>query len=67
MPLQGILYDEAGRRTQRVHAKELVGFPVGQIVGRMNKVRPAATSCSRWSRSGSRRPQKLSAMLGDDA
>jgi NAD(P)H-dependent flavin oxidoreductase YrpB (nitropropane dioxygenase family) len=40
MPLQGILHQEAGRRTQRVGTRELIGFPVGQIVGRLNKVRP---------------------------
>jgi hypothetical protein len=28
------------RRVTRAHTKELSGFPVGQIVGRMNKVRP---------------------------
>jgi NAD(P)H-dependent flavin oxidoreductase YrpB (nitropropane dioxygenase family) len=41
MPLQGILHNEAGRRTQRAHARDLIGFPVGQIVGRLDKVRPA--------------------------
>jgi NAD(P)H-dependent flavin oxidoreductase YrpB (nitropropane dioxygenase family) len=41
MPLQGILWGEMARRVSRAHTKELSGFPVGQIVGRMNKVRPA--------------------------
>jgi len=40
MPLQGILHQEAGRRTIRAGSRELVGFPVGQIVGRLDKVRP---------------------------
>ena len=40
MPLQGILFSEAGRRVTRAKNKELSGFPVGQIVGRMNTVRP---------------------------
>ncbi|HUV10311.1 MAG TPA: nitronate monooxygenase [Acidimicrobiia bacterium] len=40
MPLQGILYSEAGRRVTRANNKELAGFPVGQIVGRMHTVRP---------------------------
>jgi NAD(P)H-dependent flavin oxidoreductase YrpB (nitropropane dioxygenase family) len=40
MPLQGILWGEMARRVTRAHTKELSGFPVGQIVGRMNKVRP---------------------------
>jgi NAD(P)H-dependent flavin oxidoreductase YrpB (nitropropane dioxygenase family) len=40
MPLQGILWGEMARRVTRAHTKELSGFPVGQIVGRMNTVRP---------------------------
>jgi NAD(P)H-dependent flavin oxidoreductase YrpB (nitropropane dioxygenase family) len=40
MPLQGILHQEAARRFMRVNNKELIGFPVGQIVGRLNQVRP---------------------------
>ena len=39
MPLQGILHNEASRRFSRVNAKQLMGFPVGQIVGRLNEVR----------------------------
>jgi NAD(P)H-dependent flavin oxidoreductase YrpB (nitropropane dioxygenase family) len=42
MPLQGILFGEMARRVSRAHNRELAGFPVGQIVGRMNRVRPAA-------------------------
>jgi NAD(P)H-dependent flavin oxidoreductase YrpB (nitropropane dioxygenase family) len=40
MPLQGILYGEMARRVTRAHNRELAGFPVGQIVGRMNRIRP---------------------------
>jgi NAD(P)H-dependent flavin oxidoreductase YrpB (nitropropane dioxygenase family) len=40
MPLQGILHQEAARRFMRSGNKELTGFPVGQIVGRLNEVRP---------------------------
>ena len=41
MPLQGILHHEAARRfVPRADSQELSGFPVGQIVGRMNEVRP---------------------------
>ena len=42
MPLQGILHNEAARKFTKAGAKPLVGFPVGQIVGRMNRVRPAS-------------------------
>jgi NAD(P)H-dependent flavin oxidoreductase YrpB (nitropropane dioxygenase family) len=40
MPLQGIVFAEAGRRVSRAQNKPLTGFPVGQIVGSMNSVRP---------------------------
>jgi NAD(P)H-dependent flavin oxidoreductase YrpB (nitropropane dioxygenase family) len=40
MPLQGIVFAEAARRVSRAQNKELTGFPVGQIVGSMNSVRP---------------------------
>jgi NAD(P)H-dependent flavin oxidoreductase YrpB (nitropropane dioxygenase family) len=40
MPLQGMLHQQAARRFMRVNNKELTGFPVGQIVGRLNQVRP---------------------------
>jgi NAD(P)H-dependent flavin oxidoreductase YrpB (nitropropane dioxygenase family) len=41
MPLQGILNNEAQRRISRSQNKDLAGFPVGQIVGSMNRVQPA--------------------------
>ncbi|MHB8451437.1 MAG: nitronate monooxygenase [Mycobacteriales bacterium] len=41
MPLQGMLHQEAARRFVRAHSRELTGFPAGQIVGRMDRVRPA--------------------------
>ena len=41
MPLQFILNSKAMRRIQRSGNKDLTGMPVGQIVSRMNQVRPA--------------------------
>ena len=41
MPLQFILNSKAMRRISRSGNKELTGMPVGQIVSRMNQVRPA--------------------------
>jgi NAD(P)H-dependent flavin oxidoreductase YrpB (nitropropane dioxygenase family) len=41
MPLQGLLYGEAAARFVRVHDKGFAGHPVGQIVGSIDKVRPA--------------------------
>ncbi len=40
MPLQYMLVADAQHRINRSQARELVGIPVGQIVGRMNEVRP---------------------------
>jgi NAD(P)H-dependent flavin oxidoreductase YrpB (nitropropane dioxygenase family) len=40
MPLQGIVFSEAARRVTRSQNRDLTGFPVGQIVGSMNSVRP---------------------------
>ena len=41
MPLQGLLYGEAAARFSRAHTKEFAGTPVGQIVGSIDRVRPA--------------------------
>ena len=40
MPLQYMLISEAQRRIAKYQVKELTTMPVGQIVGRMQKVRP---------------------------
>ncbi|AEM85270.1 NAD(P)H-dependent flavin oxidoreductase [Streptomyces violaceusniger] len=40
MPLQGLLVAEAVSRIQRHEVEPLLGTPVGQIVGRMDEVRP---------------------------
>jgi NAD(P)H-dependent flavin oxidoreductase YrpB (nitropropane dioxygenase family) len=40
MPLQGLLFQPAATRIARVNAKALHGSPVGQIVGRLDRVRP---------------------------
>ncbi|SHT22025.1 Putative 2-nitropropane dioxygenase [Mycobacteroides abscessus subsp. abscessus] len=42
MPLQNILVSEAHERMNRAHDPETVCFPAGQIVGRMNEIRPTA-------------------------
>jgi NAD(P)H-dependent flavin oxidoreductase YrpB (nitropropane dioxygenase family) len=41
MPLQGLLYGEAAERFSRVHSKEFGGYPAGQIIGSLDRVRPA--------------------------
>jgi NAD(P)H-dependent flavin oxidoreductase YrpB (nitropropane dioxygenase family) len=40
MPLQYMLISNAQRRIHKFQSKELTTMPVGQIVGRMNNVRP---------------------------
>jgi NAD(P)H-dependent flavin oxidoreductase YrpB (nitropropane dioxygenase family) len=42
MPLQGLLVADAVSRIQSYEAPELIGTPVGQIVGQMNEERPVA-------------------------
>jgi NAD(P)H-dependent flavin oxidoreductase YrpB (nitropropane dioxygenase family) len=42
MPLQYLLYAEYTARAERAGRTDLVGGPVGQVVGRMTKVKPAA-------------------------
>lgn len=41
MPIQGLLWSECSARWTRVHNKELGGYPAGQILGSIDKVRPA--------------------------
>jgi NAD(P)H-dependent flavin oxidoreductase YrpB (nitropropane dioxygenase family) len=42
MPLQNLLVAEAHQRLAMTNDPELVSMPVGQIVGRMNEIRPVA-------------------------
>jgi NAD(P)H-dependent flavin oxidoreductase YrpB (nitropropane dioxygenase family) len=42
MPLQNLLVAEAHQRIQKAHDPSVVSMPVGQIVGRMNAIRPVA-------------------------
>jgi hypothetical protein len=40
MPLQFMLVSDAYGRINRSHDRDMIGAPVGQIVGQMNAVRP---------------------------
>lgn len=42
MPLQNILVSEAHQRISAANDPEVVAMPVGQVVGRMNDIRPVA-------------------------
>lgn len=66
MPLQGMLYGEAARRINRARNKELSGFPVGQIVGRMNQVRPTKDVMLDLVEEWIDATERVSALLGDD-
>lgn len=48
MPLQGLLVGEAEARIRAVQSRELLGSPVGQIVGRMNKVESVSALLARF-------------------
>ncbi|MDP1166023.1 hypothetical protein, partial [Klebsiella pneumoniae] len=42
MPLQNLLVSDAHQRIAASENPEVVAMPVGQIVGRMNEIRPVA-------------------------
>jgi NAD(P)H-dependent flavin oxidoreductase YrpB (nitropropane dioxygenase family) len=42
MPLQNLLVAEAHNRINASHDPDVISMPIGQIVGRMNEVRPVA-------------------------
>ena len=42
MPLQNLLVSDAHRPDERAGDPDVISMPVGQIVGRMNEVRPVA-------------------------
>jgi NAD(P)H-dependent flavin oxidoreductase YrpB (nitropropane dioxygenase family) len=66
MPLQGMLYGEAARRFSRVQNKPLSGFPVGQIVGRMNRVRPTKDVMLDLVEEWIETTERMSSLLADD-
>jgi NAD(P)H-dependent flavin oxidoreductase YrpB (nitropropane dioxygenase family) len=66
MPLQGIVYSEAQRRIVRSQARDLIGFPVGQIVGSMDKVRPARDVIFDMVEGWIETTQRLSGMLPEE-
>jgi NAD(P)H-dependent flavin oxidoreductase YrpB (nitropropane dioxygenase family) len=66
MPLQGLLYGEAAARFSRVHAKEFAGSPVGQIVGSIDKVRPARDVVLDMVDGWIEATQRLSGLMGEE-
>ena len=58
MPLQNILVSEAHQRMNESDNPDTVAMPVGQIVGRMNEIRPGRRHHRRAGGRGSRKPLK---------
>jgi NAD(P)H-dependent flavin oxidoreductase YrpB (nitropropane dioxygenase family) len=67
MPLQGLLYAPAAHRFMRVQSRELSGSPVGQIIGRVDRVRPAKDVVYEIVEEWIETTQKLCAALGDES
>jgi NAD(P)H-dependent flavin oxidoreductase YrpB (nitropropane dioxygenase family) len=67
MPLQGLLYAPAAHRFMRVQSRELSGSPVGQIIGRVDRVRPAKDVVYEIVEEWIETTQKLCAGLGDES
>ncbi|ONH62051.1 monooxygenase [Frankia sp. CcI49] len=65
MPLQGIVWGEASRRWTRAGTKALSGFPVGQIVGSLDRRRPTAEVMREMVEEWIETTQRLGAVLED--
>ncbi len=65
MPLQFMLTAEAQARISRAQKKELMGFPVGQIVGQMNEVKPVRDVIYEMVEEYLETTERLSATLGE--
>ncbi|MGW1997132.1 nitronate monooxygenase [Embleya sp. NPDC001921] len=66
MPLQGIIYNAASRRFTRTKNKELNGWPVGQVVGMLDRVRPTQEVVLSLVEEWIETTERLSAFLADD-
>jgi NAD(P)H-dependent flavin oxidoreductase YrpB (nitropropane dioxygenase family) len=66
MPLQGILFGEAARRWSRTHSKEFAGSPAGQIIGRVDRVRPAREVVADMVEEWIATTERMAALLSDD-
>jgi NAD(P)H-dependent flavin oxidoreductase YrpB (nitropropane dioxygenase family) len=66
MPLQGLLYAPAAHRFMRVQSRELSGSPAGQIIGRIDRVRPARDVVYEIVEEWIDAMQKMCASMGDE-
>jgi NAD(P)H-dependent flavin oxidoreductase YrpB (nitropropane dioxygenase family) len=65
MPLQGLLFGEAAARFTRAHTKAFAGHPAGQIVGSIDKVRPAKDLVLDMVEGWIETTEKLQGLLGE--
>jgi NAD(P)H-dependent flavin oxidoreductase YrpB (nitropropane dioxygenase family) len=65
MPLQGMLVADAEARIRHHQSRELLGVPVGQIVGQMNDVRPVADVIQRLMRELDEATERLVRLRGE--
>ncbi|WP_413811538.1 NAD(P)H-dependent flavin oxidoreductase [Streptomyces sp. OE57] len=64
MPLQGLLVAEAVSRIQKYEVEPLLGTPVGQIVGRMDSVRPVQAVFDELTRGFERAIDRVNRVAG---
>jgi NAD(P)H-dependent flavin oxidoreductase YrpB (nitropropane dioxygenase family) len=66
MPLQGLIFAPAAQRIARSHKQDWHGSPAGQIIGRLNSVRPTKdvifTMVEEWVEA----TERISGLLADD-
>ncbi|WP_436787680.1 NAD(P)H-dependent flavin oxidoreductase [Yinghuangia sp. YIM S10712] len=66
MPLQGLVFNKAARRFMRTKNKELNGWPVGQVVGAIDRVRPTQEVVLSMVQEWVETTERLGALLADD-
>ena len=66
MPLQGILFGEGARRWTRAHSREFAGSPAGQIIGRVDRVRPAREVVADMIEEWIATTERMAGLLGHD-
>jgi hypothetical protein len=64
MPLQGLLVADALSRIQGYETPELIGTPVGQIVGQMTEERPVAAVMDELTRGFAQAVARLDRIAG---
>ncbi len=67
MPLQGLLFGEAAARWGRVHSRDFTGSPAGQILGSIDKVRPARDIVLDMVQGWIETTERLNGLLSGDA